>query len=218
MTDMYKSIIFDLDGTLVNTKNGILNSINFVLNEMGLDLISKDNQKSFIGPPIYKSLQKFYGLNRKRALEGHARFREVYEEKYLYDAFLYSNIPAVLRELYSKNYELSVATYKKEDHAISLLKYFSIYQYFNIVKGSNDDNSFTKTDIVSDCITKLNIHNKSDIILIGDSYSDLEAANNNNVDFLGVTYGFGFSKEYYNIENMNYVETPIEILKYILVD
>ena len=213
---MGKAVIFDLDGTLINTENGILKSINFVLNEMGLEGIDKCNQKKFIGPPIYMSLQNFYGLDIKVALEGHNKFRQVYEEKYLYDAFLYDNIRNVLRELCNKNYKLGVATYKKEEHAVNLLKYFSLYQYFDVVKGSNSNNNLTKTSIVSNCIFDLGIsYGESDIILIGDSYSDFKAASDNKIDFLGVTYGFGFNKESNDLNNINYVETPMEILDYI---
>lgn len=209
---MYKYIIFDLDGTLLNTSDGIIKSIDNTIKEMGLPDISFEMKKSFIGPPISESLKRIYDISDKKAKVGHDIFRKIYENNYLYNASIYDGIIDLLELLKINDIYMAIATYKKEDHAKKIISHFKLDNYFKIIKGSDKGNNLTKVDIIKNCLIYSNISN-SEILMIGDTESDYKATLKLDIDFLGVTYGFGFKENKYNILLLNNAKEIIEFLK-----
>lgn len=205
---MYKCIIFDLDGTLFDTSDGIIKALDETISNLGYHELSINEKMTFIGPPISHSLKRVYNVSEAEAQNGLNIFREIYEEKYLYNAQLYPKIIELLDLLLSKNIYMTIATYKREDMAEKIIKYFSLDKYFNTINGSDINNTFTKADIIKKSIPN-NKFNKNDILMIGDTISDYNAAKEVGIDFIGVNYGFGFKKNeatildrLYNVEDI----------------
>lgn len=213
MNTKYKYIIFDLDGTLFDTSEGIIKSINYTLDKMGYPQISEEEKYSFIGPPIKTSIQNKFNLSDEDADFATNIFRDRYKNYDLYNAKLYDGIKELLELLKFNNINMAVATYKREDLALSLVEHFELKKYFDIIKGADSSNKMTKTDVIASCLIYENIK-RNQILMIGDSESDYISSQNLSINFLGVTYGFGFKKN--NIDdykNIMFVHNIYEIKK-----
>ncbi len=196
----YKSVIFDLDGTLMDTSVGIYKSIDFTLERFGLRFKEIEDRVSFIGPPIETSFKKYFSIKDDKLVEQMVDcFRNIYKDKYLCEANPYQDIFKLLSFLQEKNIKTGVATYKRYDYAEILLEAFNFTSLFESIKGSDFESTYTKIDILENCINNLGV-TAEDVLFVGDTLSDLEAAKALNVDFLGVTYGFGLKD---NIEYVN---------------
>ncbi len=191
---LYKSIIFDLDGTLMNTKSGILTCLEKVLEHRGLPPVEKSREMNFIGPPMRQALKAEYGLSDDDAFSAAQEFRALYAESYAMMARSYPTIKALLKELKDNGCKLSVATYKREDVAKKLLKQHKLDTFFDVIRGSDFEGKLSKRDIVENAINGVNVSAKNTVI-IGDSTGDGRAAKQVGADFIAVTYGFGFRCE-----------------------
>lgn len=202
---MIKHVIFDLDGTLFDTSEGILKSIKYTLAQLEVPLPSEEIQKKFIGPPIEKSFEKIMGFSKDKAKEAASIFRKAYPSLYLYDAEIYDGIESIIDEMREKNIVLSVATYKRESYTKKLLEHFSFYDKFDYVFGSDDEGKMTKLDIINMCIDKSGI-DRNNTVMIGDTVHDALAAKAAKIKFIAVTYGFGF-KSKNDLNGIEYFET-----------
>ncbi|ECL6415754.1 HAD-IA family hydrolase [Campylobacter coli] len=182
-------VIFDLDGTLINPASGIIKSVEYVIDVLGLPKIEQDVIKKFIGPPIYDSLKSTFDLNHDTALKATEIFRVVYKKYFLYDAYVYKEIPLLLYKLKKNKKKLAVATYKRQEHAELILEYFNIKTYFDFIQGSIDGKNYNKKDIIEFC---LNFFNLSEAVMIGDTIYDKKGAEELNIKFIGVPWGYGF--------------------------
>lgn len=213
---MIKGILFDLDGTLLNTMDGVLNSVKYTINQLNLPLPDNETLQQFIGPPIQISLMKHFSLNQEEVQVGANIFREYYKNHALLQAVIYDHIYSLLDYLKAKKYKMGVATYKREDYATTLLEHFKIAEYCNVIHGADNENKLTKCDIVNKCCNELH-YKKSEIVLIGDTIHDAVGAEKAGIHFIAVTWGFGYKPYIKQIEypNIAIVNTPKEIMKYI---
>lgn len=191
---LYKSIIFDLDGTLMNTKSGIINCLACILEKNGLPPIEKTREMNFIGPPMRQALKAEYGLSDDDAFSAAQEFRALYADSYAMMARTYPAMRLLLAALKEQGCKLSVATYKREDVAVKLLKHHKLDGFFDVIKGSDFEGKLTKRNIVENAINAVNVSAKNTVI-IGDSTGDGRAAQQVGADFIAVTYGFGFHNE-----------------------
>ena len=190
----YKALLFDLDGTLLDTSEGIISSVKYAVDCIGLEPLSDDKIKSFIGPPIQNTFRKIYNLNDEETSRISAIFRERYSTVDLLKAKLYDSVLETLEILKNEGYVIGIATYKREDYAKKIVEYFGISQFCDVIEGSDFAGKLTKADIINTCIDKLGV-SKNEILMIGDTESDKIGAENAGVDFLPVTYGFGYKRE-----------------------
>lgn len=189
---MKKLVLFDLDGTFMDTSRGIMKSIEYVLNEMGLPN-SGDLQK-YIGPPIEYSFKKYSCLNDENAKKAAAIFRKVYPENFLFEAEIYPGIEELIGILHRNNIKCGIATFKRESYTLKLLEHFGLLGKLDVIHGSDELGELTKTDIINLCMNDLNCVN-GETIMVGDTVHDASAAQKAQVDFAAVTYGFGFKNE-----------------------
>ena len=189
----YDNVIFDLDGTLLNSKSGVIKSLIDMATNLNLPQISKCDYNSFIGPPIEQSVRTYYGLDDLQTKEAAAMFRKIYVEKYLFDAVLYENVQETLSKLKDAGIELAIATYKRHDYTEKIVKHFGLDKYCSPCFGSDTDNRTTKTAIICACISKMNA-DTSQTVYVGDTEHDRIGAKEANIEFIGVTYGFGYSQ------------------------
>lgn len=188
----YRCYIFDLDGTLMDTSEGIRKSISYTLEQLRFPPLSDFQMRKIIGPPIYESFRRYLNMSPELSLKATDLFREVYKETYIFDATLYPNIYECLDLMRKQGAITAVATNKPHDFTYTLLKYFSLLDRFDWVGGSGKKNAIQKKDLIGLCLNELQI-SPTDAVMIGDTDSDAISAAGCGVDFVAVTYGFGYS-------------------------
>lgn len=192
MMNKYRLVIFDLDGTLLDTREGVLSSVKYTIHKAGLTPLEDSVLRSFIGPPIKDSFAKTYGISDEERLRELVQiFRDRYKDVDLLKAEPYEGIFDVFQTLQDKGVKTAVATYKRQDYTEKILNHFGFDRYTDIIYGADPDNKLKKKDIIELCIKKAGITIR-DALMIGDTLHDAEAARHLDMDFLGVTYGFGF--------------------------
>lgn len=186
----YRGIIFDLDGTLLNTEEGILSSVRYATDAMGYEPLSDEVMRTFIGPPVKHSLMRVYGLDDAEAAKATEVFREQYKNHDLLKSTPYEGIIELLKNLKEKGFLVGVATLKRQDYAVILLDHFHISDYCDCICGSDFASKMLKIDVLRNCLEQLRL-TPDEAILIGDTASDGTGAAQAGTDFLAVTYGFG---------------------------
>ena len=208
----YKVVLFDLDGTLINTSEGIFNSVRHAEKMMGFDLVSDEQLNSFVGPPPVQSYMKNYGVTEEVAREATKYHRE-YGAKYgIYEAAVYQGIPELLETLKESGVKLGVCTLKRQDIAEKVLAHFKLLEYFDVVVGIDQQESLTKADTIDIALDAVKETNKENAALVGDSVYDAEGAEVAGVDFVGVLYGFGLKEEQRDYQTVQNVSELINVL------
>lgn len=185
-----KLVIFDLDGTLLDTGRGISKCIASTLGKMGFKVPDEETCKTFVGPPLKKRFLELFDADEKTADAVMKAFREEYGKEDVFLADRYAGMEECLAAL-RKRFSLAVATYKREDHAVKLLEKFGIASYFDAICGSDAAATMTKNQIVEKAVNLVDAA-PADCFLIGDSANDAESAAKLGIPFIGVTYGYGF--------------------------
>ena len=193
----YKLVILDLDGTLLDTTEGILNAVRYTIDKCGLPDLSEETIKTFIGPPIQDSFRKAYCIEDTDKLQELATiFRNRYKDNDLYKAKPYPGIYQACEELQAADVLLAVATYKREDYAVDLLRHFGFDKYMTAIYGADHENILKKADIIQKCLNLLDKpyrqNFRGNAVMVGDTENDRLGAQRAGIDFIGVTYGFGF--------------------------
>lgn len=213
----YDLVIFDLDGTILDTSEGIILSIKHTIDVMGLDKLSDTALSSFIGPPIQNSFERECGLVGEKQQEAVTTFREYYKTSAMFKASPYDGIYDTFQALSERKVMTAVATYKREDYAKSLLEYFEFNRFTHNIHGGDAENKLKKNDIINLCIFDSGIADKSRIVMVGDTCHDADGAEQACIDFIGVTFGFGFKSkaDAAKCKSVGYAEKAADILKYI---
>lgn len=218
MEPQFKCAVFDVDGTLLDTSEGILASVRYTIEKMGLEPLSEEKIKTFIGPPIQNSFKKQYGFEDKIINEMAATFRNRYKDEDLLLAKPYDGIFKVLEELATQNITPAIATYKRQDYALKLLEHYGFNRYTDIIFGSDFEGKLTKKDIIMLALDKAGVSDYGKTVMIGDSDNDAIGANKLGTKFIGVTYGFGFktADDVNEFDNIGVANTTEEIIKLCL--
>lgn len=217
MENKYKLAIFDLDGTLMNTSSGIFTTANWTMKQLGKPVETDLKQLSkFVGPPLNECFKVTYDLEDNLIEKACEIYREGYEKHGKHLAIPYDGISKLLENLNANNIVCCVATMKYEEPARDMIIEQDLDKYFKLVYGSDIDGKKTKTSIITQLLKDLKI-DKSDAVLIGDTLHDSIGAKGAGVDFIGVTYGFGFNNETKKDKDMIALcSNPHEILKEII--
>lgn len=212
---MIKNVIFDLDGTLLDTREGILESVRYAAVQLGYPELSYSELLSFVGPPIQQSFITHYGCDTEAAQKAANLFRDYYKTVALLKATPYEGIYALCNTLKQHGIRMAVATYKREDYALTLLRHFHFDEYCDSMHGADGENKRKKNDIVKLCMDEM--HAKPEqTVLVGDTVHDENGAKLAGIGFLAVTYGFGFRNAAEPRECMGVAETPMGLAKILL--
>lgn len=187
-----KLLIFDLDGTILDTTEGILESVKYTIEHFQLEMLPHEQLLTFIGPPIQDSFARAYGLSGAVLQEIADVFRAIYSQKYLLEAKPYDGIFQLFESLQQAGIQTAVATYKREDYAIRLLKHFGFDKYITVMHGGDNFNQLKKSDIITQCIEESSVVDKNEVVMVGDTIFDAAGAAALGLRFIAVTYGFGF--------------------------
>lgn len=215
---MYKYIFWDLDGTITQSEFGILNSVKYALDNMGIKDYDMEKLKVFIGPPLIDSFQNNFNMDEESAVRAVELYRECYKAGEVYNCPLYDGVKETIKALYEKGYKQYVVTSKPLHFAKIIVEYHGLLDYFEDVIGPGlGIATYTKIDYMRDTIKltvggDLSKANLSEYVMVGDRKFDIEAANANKIDSVGVLYGYGSRKEL-ETEGATYIiEKPGDLL------
>ena len=213
---MYKYLLFDLDGTLTDPGLGITNSVMYALRKFNINVEERASLHKFIGPPLRHSFETFYGFSGEKSELAVQYYREYFKSQGLYENKIYDGIEDLLTQLKERGKSLIVATSKPECFAIEILQHFNLYGYFDFVAGATmDETRNKKSDIIKYALDSCNIYDKSSAIMIGDREHDIIGAKENELDSLGVLFGYGSYDELKGVGATFIAERPMDILEYV---
>ena len=184
-----KAIIFDVDGTLFDTRDGIIQALNYVLKVHGRSEIKKEDEARYIGPPIKKSLMEFQGMEELEADEATALYRKSYVEKFIGDSIWYDGAVETLKELKDRGWILGIATMKTMPQLEALIRDFNCGDLFSVLKAAKEDGSLSKSQMLKDI--KEEYQDAKKFVMVGDTMGDYKAAKEAGYEFVAADYGYG---------------------------
>lgn len=212
-----KYILFDLDGTLTDPKEGITHSVAYALESFGIHVEDTDQLCPFIGPPLLDSFMEFYGLSEAQAQEAIAKYRERFGPIGLFENQVYAGIPEMLGRLKAQGKHLIVATSKPTVYSAEILKHFGLYDYFEFVSGSELDGTRTdKAEVIAYALEHCGITDLGEAVMVGDRRHDIIGARKNGLESIGVLYGYG-SREEFEAAGAGQIAKTVENLENLLV-
>lgn len=190
-----KTLLFDLDGTLVNSKKGIINSVCFALNKMGYPIPNENILERFIGPPLNDSFSKYCGMDQKQSIEAIKCYREYYSVSGLFECELYPEVLDTLSHLKCKGYSLFIATSKPEVYTKRIADRLGIQSFFDGIVGSElSGERVRKKDVISHLLDSYSL-DKTEVVMIGDTPFDILPTHDIGIYSIAVSYGFGLKDE-----------------------
>lgn len=188
-----KTILFDLDGTLTDSAEGIINCCSLALEHFGIPVPERKTMQVFVGPPLHDTFAKF-GVPEDKVDEAVAVFRSRYFTVGKFENAPYPGILELLQTLKAHGHKLLIATSKPETLALEITKKFGLFDYFNMICGATLDRSRVNKD---DVIAYLLAQNGSgrNMVMVGDTAFDVTGAAAHNIPTIGVSWGYGSEKE-----------------------
>jgi len=190
---MKKTILFDLDGTLTDSGEGIINCVIYALEKFGLPVPPREELRYFVGPPLHESFIK-QGVPADRAEEAVAMYRERYVPTGMFENTPYPGVRELLEALKSEGYTLYVASSKPEWMCVEILKHFQLDGYFAQICGATMDTSRTNKEAVIAYLLKL-CSVSDHVVMVGDTKFDVIGAKAHSIPTIGVSWGYGSVEE-----------------------
>ena len=214
----YTTILFDLDGTVTDPKEGITRSVAYALEHFGIKVEDLDTLTPFIGPPLVDSFSRFYGLNDEDTQTAIRKYRERYSVTGWAENIPYEGMAELLRDLKAAGKTISLATSKPEEFAVKILEHFDLAQYFDLICGApmNAPKGHGKVDVIEDALKRLGITDRSGVIMVGDRLHDTEGAHKAGLPCAGVLFGYGDRAEHEACGSEYIVETVEELRALLL--
>ena len=214
----FKVVVFDVDGTLLDTSEGVLASVKYTINKHNLPVIDEETLKTFIGPPIQDSFARVYHLSGDILQELATTFRNQYKNEDLLKAVPYEGIYDVFDALVSNGIKPAIATYKRQDYATRIMEHFGFDKYTDIIYGADHENKLKKKDIIELALRDSGVTDFSEAVMVGDSDNDAIGAAGIGTRFVGVTYGFGFKsvEDVGKFSNVGVAKSAVELIPILL--
>ena len=187
-------VLFDLDGTLTNPKEGFVNCIRFALAKLGIEIEADTNLESYIGPPLHSTFSKLCE-NESSAEHAMSLYRERYSSKGLFENHLYEGITECLEKITGTASSIHVVTSKPTVFSERIIEHFDLNQYIDVVYGSNLDGSLSDKTELLDYVLESEKILPQDAVMIGDRRFDMIGAKNHGIWALGVLWVFGTEAE-----------------------
>lgn len=213
---MWKTVLFDLDGTLTDSAPGITRSVAHALEHFG---IHEEPEKllKFIGPPLNESLPEFYGFTPEQTAEAVKVFREYFVEKGWCENAPYPGIGKLLQDLRRAGLRLMVATSKPEVQAVRILNHFGLAEYFERICGAPEGNEdgARKASVIRRALSYVS-NDTSSVVMVGDRWHDVVGAHEAGIPCIGVLYGYGGRKEFEDA-SAEFVAEDMAALRHLLL-
>ncbi|QHQ36073.1 HAD hydrolase-like protein [Algicella marina] len=207
-----QAVFLDLDGTLIDPKEGITLSIQYALRELGAEVPEQDDLTWCIGPPLWTSFEVLLGpgadLNEAVSL-----YRERYTDVGMYEAEVYDDIGEMLMDLRATGAGLWIATSKAHVYANTVIEHFGIASHVDGLFGSElDGTNSDKTSLLQHALNETGV-DPSRSIMIGDRHFDIDGARNNDIPTIGALWGYGEEGELHRAEADALAGHPEEVLE-----
>ncbi|MBK5487639.1 HAD family hydrolase [Bacillus sp. TH17] len=215
---MYTTFLFDLDGTVTDPKKGIVNSVLYALEKVGIEELHVSELDSFIGPPIQQSFVERYNMNEGEVERAVFYFREYLKQRGLLENSVYGGIPNLLKQLKDTGNRLFIATSKPTIFARQVIEHFQLTNYFEDIIGSNlNGTRIKKEEIIAHILQQNEGLNKEEVVMIGDRKHDIIGANHNGIASIGVLYGYGSENELIEV-SATHIAKDIEELHHFCIE
>lgn len=193
---MYDTVLFDLDGTLTDPKEGITKGVQYALKYYGIIEEDLDKLLCFIGPPLKEQFMKYCGFDEKRAEDAVLKYRELYSKTGIFQNRVYDGIEEMLKALQLKGIRLGIASSKPQVFVEKIIERFNIDKYFSVVVGSElNGKRSDKSEVIKEAINQFEIEDKNRVVMVGDRSHDIIGAKKNDIKSIGVCFGYGSKKE-----------------------
>ena len=191
---MYHYIFFDLDGTLTDSKEGILNCLRYALEKMGRPVPPTETLLNFIGPPLHDSYMEYCGFTEEEALEGIRLFRERYAPIGKFENAAAPGMPELCARLKERGFVLALASSKPEEMCVPICGKFGFAPSMAAITGSPPVGDWSKADVIRETMRRLGLTeaDKSAILMVGDRKFDVLGARECGIDCVGVEF-FGYA-------------------------
>lgn len=194
----YDSVLFDLDGTMLDSAPGIIDSLLDTFRHFGWEAPSRAELMHYIGPPLIDSFRTRLGLDDESAWETLRVYRQDYRRDGAFDAAIFPGVVGILEQLQAAGIPVAVATSKPESQAVRILEHFKLDSLFTVICGATEDETrSTKTAIVAEALRGLRDAGfpSERPVLIGDRIYDVEGAAANDIPSIIVEWGYGSPEE-----------------------
>lgn len=186
---MGKSILFDLDGTLTDSGEGIINCAALALEHYGIPVPSREEMRVFVGPPLHETFVKF-GVPEDKAAEAIEIYRSRYIPIGMFENSPYPGIREMLEKLQAQGHQLYVATSKPEWMSVKILEHFDLAKYFTRICGASMDTSrSSKSAVIAYLLEQCS--DVSQAVMVGDTAFDVIGASAHGIPTIGVSWGYG---------------------------
>lgn len=191
-------VIFDFDGTVADTGEGILKSLQYSFVAMGDPAPKLKDLEKFIGPPVYYSYTHFYGIPEEKVDLYVKKYRERYREKGIYESKVYDGLVELVNSLKESGKKVGIASSKPESLIYSVSDYLKITDLFDAIVGVKSDNSkhSTKAGLISQAMADLGATDKNKVLMVGDRCFDIDGAHEAGVKCCGALWGYGDEEEF----------------------
>lgn len=215
---MKKAILFDLDGTLTESGEGIMKSVQYALEKMGRPESDLKKLRVFIGPPLLEQFMRYAGMSRREAEKAVSYYRERYSAVGIFENRPYPGIVETLEVLRADGFLLAVASSKPEKFVLQVLEYFHMENCFDEAVGSEmDGRRSKKADVIEEVLRRLGMTEKRDqVIMVGDKEHDVIGAEEAGIPCVAVAYGYGTAEELKEAKPVKIVHTVEELREYLL--
>lgn len=210
---MKKTVLFDLDGTLTDSGEGIINCAALALEHFGLEVPSREEMRVFVGPPLHETFRRF-GVPVDKTDEAIRVYRSRYIPTGMFENTPYPGIQALLEALKKDGYTLYVATSKPEEMSVTILERFGLAPFFDRICGASTDSSRSTKDAVIAYLLEQS-GAKEDMVMVGDTKYDVLGAKAHGIPAIGVSWGYGSVEEMREAGAVGIADSMEELLERI---
>ena len=204
-----KVILFDLDGTLTDSGEGIINCATLALEHFGLPIPTRQEMRVFVGPPLNETFIRF-GVSPDRTDEAIAVYRSRYTTVGKFENFPYPGIRELLEKLRQQGHRLFVATSKPEDMSNEILQKFELAPYFEVICGATLDGTRSKkADVIAYLLRQ--VEGAENIVMVGDTSFDVLGAAAHGIPTIGVAWGYGLVEDMVNAGAAAIADSPEQL-------
>ncbi len=213
----YDYVLFDLDGTITNSKPGIVNCIKYALDAKGISYPDDSIFDKMVGPPFRVSMREFLGLDMPVIEELITLYRGKYEIGGWKQCEIYGGITDMLSALKNAGKILAIATSKPHKFTDIMINGLDLNKYFDFVGGATSDASKeSKADVIDMVLENLQVKDRSKALMIGDRLYDIEGAHKCGLECAAVMWGYGSEEEFKEYGAEYIFKNPSDIVNFLL--
>lgn len=213
LTTEYDWLLFDFDGTLVDTGDGIIKAAHYGLLQMGIEENDPEKLRRFVGPPLTKAFQEYYGFSEEESVQTVLEFRKYYTTQGWKESSIYPGIHRMLQKLKAAGKHLCIATGKPEELAVTISRRDNLLGYFDFIGGAYVDEEgehrVMKPEVIEYVLENVGNPDRSGVIMIGDRANDILGAKACNLKSIGALWGYGSYDELNNAGADFFADSPI---------